>query len=80
MNRYSLYLFTQAILFYTATVSLAALKENRLDVYLSLFVLAYFVTEALFRPRHRTFNFLALVLLILFIIIVSLRVMEVLFG
>jgi hypothetical protein len=61
-----------------AASSLAALGENRLDVYVSVFTLIYFVLTALFRPRRRTFDFLALALLAAFFYIVAVRILEIL--
>lgn len=58
--------------------SLAALGENRLDVYVSLFILEYFVCSALFRPRRRTRDLLAAGLFAVFSVIVALRILEVL--
>ena len=57
---------------------LAALGENRLDVYVSLFTLEYFVCLAVLRPRRRTFDFLALALFLAFAYAVAMRVLEVL--
>jgi hypothetical protein len=58
---------------------LAALGENRLDAYVSVFTLIYFALTAIFRPRRRTLDFLALTLLAAFSYIVAVRVLEVLF-
>jgi len=64
---------------FTATVaSLSALGEARLDVYLSLFTLEYFIAMALLRPRRRTWDFLALILMAVFLFIVGLRLAEIL--
>ena len=55
---------------------LAALGESRLDAYISLFVLEYFVALALLRPRRRTWDFLAVILVAVFFVIVGFRVAE----
>lgn len=78
MDRQSLYLITLALLITIAVSALAALNESRLDVYVSVFTLIYFASTAVLRPRRRTFDFLALVLLAVFAYIVSLRVLEIL--
>ena len=78
MDRHTLYLITLTLLITLTVSSLAALNENRLDVYLSMFTLAYFTSTAIFRPKRRTFDFLALILLAIFSYIVTIKVLEVL--
>ena len=63
------------------TVSvLSGLNEGRIDVYLSLFTLEYFIGVAVFRPRRRVFDFLGIALFILFIYFVTIRVMSIIYG
>lgn len=66
----SLMLFTVPILW--------SLGEARLDVYVSMFTLEYFVVKALFNPRCITRDYLALALFTVFAFIVSYRVLQVL--
>ena len=66
----SLMLFTVPILW--------SLGEARLDVYVSMFTLEYFVVKALFNPRRITRDYLALALFTVFTFIVSYRVIQVL--
>lgn len=66
----SLMLFTVPILW--------SLGEARLDVYVSMFTLEYFVVKALFNPRRITRDYLALALFTVFAFIVSYRVLQVL--
>ena len=61
-------------------VLLAALGENRLEVYVSLFTVDYFASGALFRPRFRRFDYLGGALFTVFCAIVTLKVWEILFG
>lgn len=79
MDRQNLYLITLALLITITVSSLAALNENRLDVYISMFTLAYISLTAIFRPRKRTWDFLTLTLLAIFTYIVTLRILEILF-
>jgi hypothetical protein len=79
LDRQSLYLITLALLITLAVSALAALNESRLDVYLSMFTLIYFTATAVFRPRRRTWDFLAFALLAVFTYIVAVRVLEILF-
>jgi len=76
------YLFNVLLgLFITLTViSLASLNEVRLDVYLSLFTLEYFVLLATLRPRRRSRDYLAIALFLLFCYLVAMRVIKVLMG
>jgi hypothetical protein len=71
-------LTTLAVLITVAVSALAALNESRLDVYVSVFTLIYFAATAVFRPRRRTWDFLALALLAAFTCIVAVRVLEIL--
>ena len=57
---------------------LGALGETRLDAYVSMFTLEYFIATAILRPRRRIKDILALILLIIFSIIVGFRVAEIL--
>lgn len=78
MDREVLHLTSLAILNTVAVSALAALNENRLDVYLSVFALIYFTLLAIFRPRRRGFDFLAVALLAIFSYVVAMRILEVL--
>lgn len=78
MDRNNLYLITLALLISVATSCLAALGESRLDAYVSIFTLIYFTLNAVFRPRKRTFDFLAIALLVAFSYIVAVKVLEIL--
>ena len=55
-----------------------SLGENRLDVYISMYTLEYFVIKAILNPRRITRDYLAIALFTIFTIIVSNRVLEVL--
>ena len=57
---------------------LGALGEMRLDAYVSMFTLEYFIAMAILRPRRRIKDILALILLIIFSLIVGFRVAEIL--
>ena len=57
---------------------LGALGETRLDAYVSMFTLEYFIATAILRPRRRIKDILALILLIIFSLIVGFRVAEIL--
>ncbi|RLE84123.1 MAG: hypothetical protein DRJ41_03690 [Thermoprotei archaeon] len=69
-----------ALLMFITVPSLAALNEKRLDVYLGLFSLEYSILLALLRPRRRCKDFIAPILLLLFMLIVILRIIEMLMG
>jgi hypothetical protein len=60
--------------------ALSALGESRLDVYVSMFTVEYFAALAIFRPRRRFLDVIAIALLAVFAMIVALRVAEVLAG
>ncbi len=61
-------------------VSLAALGEAKLEVYMSLFAVEYFACYALFRPRRRvSTDVIGATLFLVFCYIVALKVWEILF-
>ena len=70
---------------YTSTIVIfTALGEKRLDVYISLFILEYFIVLALHSPLKEGvrlhFNIISIVLFIIFSLIVAARVIEILYG
>ena len=69
-----------AFLIYLTVPCFSALGETRIDVYISMFILEYFICLALFRPRRRVRDVLAYVLFIVFSVIVAIKVIEILFG
>jgi Ca2+/Na+ antiporter len=79
LDRHTLYLITLTALITIAISTLTALNEYRLDVYISIITLIYFTTSAIFRPKKRTKDFLALTLLIIFSYFIALRIIEVLY-
>lgn len=74
MDRQNLYLITLTLLNTIAVASLTALGEYRLDVYVSIYTLIYFTLTAIFRPRKRVWDFLSVILLIVFTYIVVMRI------
>ena len=62
----------------TTVVALSALKEVRLDVYLSLFTVDYLVASAIFRPRRHILDVVGISLFSIFCIIVAEKVAEIL--
>ncbi len=68
-----------SMLISTVTI-LSSLGEARLDVYVSMYTLEYFVAKAILRPRRRMLDLLALALFTIFTVIVSLRVWEIIMA
>jgi len=58
--------------------ALCSLGEGRIDAYISMYTLEYFVVKALFRPRRVKRDYLALILFAVFVVIVARRILEVL--
>ncbi len=73
-----MYILTLTIAVLSIVVLLAALKETKLDVYLSLYTVCYFVTSAIFRPRRRIGDIVGGSLFAVFCVIVGFRVVEIL--
>ena len=73
-----------AILFSSTVVAFSALSEERLDVYISMFILEYFILVALHSPFKRKanlyMNIIGGILLTIFSLIVAFRVIEILYG
>ena len=72
-------------IFFTSTIVIfSSLGERRLDVYLSLFILEYFITLSLHSPLKRRvrlyFNIISIALFLIFSLIVAARVIEILYG
>ena len=77
MDKQKQYLIILCILLMSTVVSLAALGEPRLDVYISLFTVCYFAATALFQPRKRYFDFVGGSLFVIFCFIVIQKVLEI---
>jgi hypothetical protein len=77
LDKQKQYLVSLCGLLMATVVSLAALNESRLDVYISLFTVCYFAATALFQPRKRTFDFIGGSLFLVFCIIVVQKVLEI---
>ena len=79
-SRLSLLLLVYTLLVVISAISLYVLGEKRVDVYVSLNILAYYVSYATLRPTltTRAVRFLNIALFVIFAVIVSFRVYEVL--
>lgn len=80
MNKNALFNLVLGAMIAVTVPVLAALGESRLDAYVSIFTLEYFVSLAVIRPRRRTRDFLAGALLAVFFLIVGFRVAEILLA
>ncbi len=78
MDKHKIYILTLTIAVLSIVVLLAALKETKLDVYLSLYTVCYFVTSTIFRPRRRIGDIVGGSLFAVFCVIVGFRVVEIL--
>jgi hypothetical protein len=56
-----------------------SLGEVRIDAYISMFTLEYFIVKAVFNPRRIVGDVIALILLTAFSVIVFYRVLQVLY-
>ena len=78
MDRNHLFNVLLSAMVFSTVAVLSALGEGRLDLYVSLFTLEYYVCSALLSPRRRAFDFLGAALLAAFATAVALRVAELL--
>jgi len=67
-----------AFMIFTTFWALYSLGEGRVDAYISMYALEYFVVKAVLRPRRATRDYLAVALFVAFAVAVALRVLEVL--
>ena len=77
MDKQKEYIIALYGLMMATVVSLSYLGESRLDVYVSLFTVSYFASTALYQPRKRGFDILGTLLFIIFSIIVSIKIWEI---
>ena len=78
MDKQKQYIASLGGLLMATVVSLSALGENRLDVYVSLFAVCYFAATALYQPRKRGFDVVGGALFTVFCVIVARKILEIL--
>ena len=78
------YLISLTLAYVSTTVSLSFYSESRLDLYVSLFILEYFILTLLHSPLNprtqKTVNVIGYALFTVFILIVAMKVLEILLG
>lgn len=83
MKQEDLYVLMNACLITIANLALILIGERRIDVYMSLTILIYFVTTGLIgygaEVRGRGMKILTTVFLIIFVVIVSYRIWKIIF-
>lgn len=82
MKRYEVFLLIYTLLTYALNTSLFMLSESRVDAYISVNILVFYITYAVVKPIRNPglpWKILQAALLCLFAIIVGYRVYEVLF-
>ena len=79
MDRQKVYVSSLGFLLMLTTVALSALREARIEVYVSLFAVCYFAASALFRPRRRWLDVVGGGLFVSFCVIVAIKVLDILF-
>lgn len=77
MDKNILFNIVLGFMIVSTAVILSGLGEMRLDVYISMYTLEYFVAKAVLRPRRRFLDILGLALLLIFSIIVCFRIWEI---
>lgn len=85
MDRHILFVLLLAVFFLFTVVILAAMGQTRLDVYISVFAIEYLALVEILRPRRKFMTALgldpvALGLVIIFGLIVTRKVLEILVG
>jgi hypothetical protein len=77
MDKNILFNIVLGFMIVSTAVILSGLGEMRLDVYISMYTLEYFIAKAVLRPRRRFLDILGLALLLIFSIIVCFRIWEI---
>jgi len=76
------FLIRLALAVFAALIGLIIIGERRLDVYIAVFILVYFIFLALYSPLPKEvegkISLLSKILLMIFIIIVTFRILEIL--
>ena len=85
MDRHILFLILLTAFFLFTTAVFVALGEERLEVYLSVFTIEYLALVEILRPRRRLVTWLRidpveLGLVVIFCVIVTRKVIEILIG
>ena len=78
MDKQKKYITTLALLLLGTVVSLTALAEQRIDVYVNLFTVCYFASTALYQPRKRSFDYVGGILFLVFCVNVGIKIIEIL--
>jgi hypothetical protein len=78
LDKHKAFVVSLAFLIVLTAVILAALNVWRIEVYVSLFAVCYFATSAQFKPRMRSFDFVGGGLFLVFCLIVTVKVLEIL--
>jgi len=83
MRRYEVYLFVMALLIGLFNTALVLLNERRVDAYVSIAILIYFVVTAILGTTLEfhvyAFRILSLALILLFLAIVAYRIWKILY-
>lgn len=78
------YIFSMAVAYSLTTAILAAFNEDRLDLYLSVYIIEYFILTLLHSPlkpkTSRMLDATGYILFAIFVVIVAMDVWKILFG
>ncbi len=84
MELASKYILSLTLAYTLTTVTLSALSENRLDLYISMYALEYFVFTLLHSPfnsrARKALDAIGFTLFAVFMLVVALKVLEILYG
>ena len=84
MRAHEWYVLSLAVSFALATFVLSLFNETQLDLYVSVYIIEYFILTLLQSPlkqkTSRLLDYTGYVLFIVFVVIVALRVWAILFG
>jgi hypothetical protein len=74
IEKQNFFILTLSVAFFFSIVALSVLGVDQLAVYMSVITLIYLASTLVFRIRFRAFDFLAIVLLAVFIVAIASQV------
>ena len=80
MDRQKVYIELLSICFLMGTFLLSLVGEERLVIYISLFIIEYFVITSILKPKKKWFDIVGLGFIMVFCIIVILSVLSIIEG
>lgn len=76
MDKHKLYIETLSIFFLSTMIGLYIIDVSDLQIYITIFIIGYFIITALYRPRKKWIDVFGIVLIIIFLYIAATNVLS----